>query len=67
MSTASSIIQKVTDDIEEHLTRSLESIISGTPKDYPDYRYLCGLIEGYRTTLRQIETVVNDLNRQEGM
>jgi len=47
------------DKLQESVDSCQESVVAGSPKDYAQYREICGVIRGLTTAIREIE----DLSR----
>lgn len=45
--------------IEEGISSAEEFLVNGSPKDYADYREVCGLLRG----LKSAQSTVRDLSR----
>jgi hypothetical protein len=50
------VIKELSDEIE----RQKDEVCFGTPKDYAEYRHICGVITG----LTKAETLVKELNKK---
>jgi hypothetical protein len=47
--------------IEEQVKSHSEALVSGQPKEYAQYRELCGVIRGLQTAQREIGDLVRKL------
>jgi hypothetical protein len=57
---AKTVFDVLNEAIREKIDSVSEALASGSAKDYPEYRELCGLIRGLEHALRE----VNDLSRK---
>lgn len=57
---AKTVFDVLAENYLEKINTTKDVIASGSAKDYPEYRELCGLIRGLEHALRE----VNDLSRK---
>jgi len=55
------LLMLLTSRLEERRQQLMESLASGGPNDFAEYRYLCGTIRGLTFAQSEIEDLVRNL------
>lgn len=59
------VIDLLSDKIEEQIEMLIGSLSDGVAKDYAEYRDMCGAIRGLRTAHRETKDLVRKLKEDE--
>lgn len=62
---AKTVIDLLSDRIEEQIEILMSSLSDGVAKDYAEYRDMCGAIRGLRTAHRETKDLVRKLKEDE--
>jgi hypothetical protein len=62
---AKSVIDLLSDRIEEQINLLVNSLSDGVAKDYAEYRDMCGAIRGLRTAHRETNDLVRKIKEDE--
>ena len=62
---AKTVIDLLSDRIEEQIEMLMSSLSDGVAKDYAEYRDMCGAIRGLRTAHRETKDLVRKLKEDE--
>lgn len=62
---AKTVFDVLSDKIVEHHNQAKEFLAGGRPKDYAEYRDVCGAIRGLSIALREIQDLAKNFEEEE--